>query len=181
MTVIYNAATTINGFLADDEDSLQWLFDVSGAADTADDINHFLADIDVLVMGSTTYEWLLRELESPIHLTENYAKRPIWVFSSRDLPVYEGTTVRIINGPVSDLLPHIDGLRTWVMGGGDLAGQFLDAGALDQIIMTVAPVFLPSGRPSFPRRLTSDQLSLTGVRQLGQFVELDYGVSPKVN
>lgn len=76
MAVIYNAATTINGFLADDEDSLRWLFDVSDSGVAAEDINHFLKDIDALVMGSTTYQWLLSELDSPAQLTENHGDRP---------------------------------------------------------------------------------------------------------
>ena len=55
MPIICNAATTLNGFLADDHDSLQWLFDVPGADDAEADNRAFLASVDALVMGSTTY------------------------------------------------------------------------------------------------------------------------------
>lgn len=90
MPIIYNAATTLNGFLADDHDSLQWLFDVPGADDAEADNQAFLASVDALVMGSTTYEWLLDALDSPAELTAQYGDRPIWVFTSRDLPVPDG-------------------------------------------------------------------------------------------
>lgn len=177
MPIIYNAATTLNGFLADDADSLQWLFDVPGSDAAAAGIGDFLAGVDALVMGSTTYEWLLEALDSP--LTTQYGDRPIWVFTSRDLPVPEGSHVRLVNGPVADVLPQIreNADTVWVMGGGDLAGQFLDAGALDRIILTMAPVFLPSGRPTLPRRLESSRLHLDGHRRLGQFTELSFTVS----
>lgn len=179
MPIIYNAATTLNGFLADEQDSLQWLFDVSGSDDAEADISGFLAGIDALVMGSTTYEWLLDHLDSPQELTASYGTRPIFVFSSRDLPVHEGTHVQLLNSPVAGALPRIReaGANIWVMGGGDLAGQFLDADALDRIILTVAPVFLPAGRPTLPRRVESSRLRLAGHRQLGQFVELSYDVN----
>ena len=45
------------------------------------------------------------------------------------------------------------GKDLWVVGGGDLAGQFADAGLLDEVITYVAPVTLGSGRPLLPRRL----------------------------
>ncbi|MCS5478629.1 dihydrofolate reductase family protein [Corynebacterium sp. YIM 101645] len=178
MPIIYNAATTLNGFLADEQDSLQWLFDVPGSGDAEAGISAFLTGINTVVMGSTTYEWLLNHLESPQALATSYGTRPIWVFTSRNLPVHEGTHVRLVNGPVAEALPRIreTGENIWVMGGGDLAGQFFDAGALDRITLTVAPVFLPAGRPTLPRRIESSRLSLVDHRQLGQFVELTYRV-----
>lgn len=179
MAIIYNAATTVNGFLADDGDSLQWLFDVPGSAEAESDITVFLNSIGAVVMGSTTYEWLLDALDSPTQLNENYGDRPIWVFSSRTLPIHPDTHVRVVNSPVSEILPRFRETPgdIWVMGGGDLSGQFLDAGALDRIILTIAPVFLPSGRPTLPRRLESDRLTLVGTRPLGQFVEVVYDVA----
>lgn len=144
----------------------------------ATDIQAFLTDIDALVMGSPTYQWLLDALDSPQHLPTQYGDRPIWVFTSRDLPVPPDTHVRLLNGPVTENLPLIrDTAETiWVMGGGDLVGQFFDAGALVRIILTMAPVFLPAGRPTLPRLIDSSRLTLAGHRELGQFVELTYDV-----
>ena len=64
----------------------------------------------------------------------------------------------------------------WVVGGGELAGQFLDADALDEIRLSVAPVTLVRGAPLFPRRLDSSKLRLTRVGQRGQFAELTYAI-----
>ena len=64
----------------------------------------------------------------------------------------------------------------WLVGGGDLVGQFFDAGALDAIYLTVAPVVLAGGAPLLPRRIESDRLRLVGVRQDGQFARLEYQV-----
>jgi dihydrofolate reductase len=65
----------------------------------------------------------------------------------------------------------------WVAGGGDLAGQFLDAQALDQITVSIAPVTLAAGASLFGRRLESDQLTLVSVEQHGQFIHATYRVT----
>jgi dihydrofolate reductase len=62
----------------------------------------------------------------------------------------------------------------WVVGGGDLAGQFADAGLLDEIRVSIAPATLPSGKPLLPRRLGADRLELISARQAGAFAELTY-------
>ena len=64
----------------------------------------------------------------------------------------------------------------WLVGGGDLVGQFADAGHLDEIRVSVAPVTLASGKPLLPRRLESDRLTLDSVHRSGQFAELVYSV-----
>lgn len=184
MAIIYNCATTLNGFLADEHDSLQWLFDVPGSAEAEADTDTFLAGVGGIVMGSTTFEWLQRELG----LLDNpgawpYADRPTWVFSSRNLPLPEGPDIRVLNSPVGRALSQLRaatpaGTDIWVMGGGDLAGQFHDVGALDGIILTLAPVFLPAGRPTLPRRIEAHRLSVPQVRRLGHFTELRFEVLP---
>jgi dihydrofolate reductase len=122
---------------------------------------------------------VLREenlLAEPQKWQHFYGSRPTYVFSSRDLPKPDGARVEIRQGPVAEHLPEIRAaagdLDVWLMGGGDLVGQFLDVGALDEIVLSVAPVTLASGAPLLPRRLESDRLTLTSVRQEGQFANL---------
>jgi dihydrofolate reductase len=65
----------------------------------------------------------------------------------------------------------------WIVGGGDLAGPFHDAGLLDEVLVQVGSVTLGRGKPLFPRRLTSPPLRLVSVRQVGSgFAELRYEV-----
>jgi dihydrofolate reductase len=69
------------------------------------------------------------------------------------------------------------GKNIWVVGGGDLAGQFYDAGLLDEVIVQVGSVTLGKGKPLFPRRLTHAPLALVSARQVGSgFAELRYWV-----
>jgi dihydrofolate reductase len=64
----------------------------------------------------------------------------------------------------------------WLVGGGDLVGQFADRHLLDEILVGVAPVTLGRGAPLLPRRLTAAQLELVDVSRDRQFARLSYRV-----
>jgi dihydrofolate reductase len=64
----------------------------------------------------------------------------------------------------------------WLVGGGDLVGQFADQQLLDEILVGIAPVTLGSGAPLLPRRLTAAQLELVDVSRDRQFARLSYRV-----
>ena len=182
--VIFYTATTLNGFLADDHDSLEWLFAAPGGEGGDHDFQRFLSGIGVLVQGSSTYRWVLEHEDLVAHPEKwpsYYGERPTWVFSSKDQPVVPGVDIRFSSGDVREVWPQIrdsagDG-DVWIVGGGDLAGQFADAGLLDEIRVSIAPATLTSGKPLLPRNLGADRLELTSVRQAGAFAELTYAVS----
>ena len=93
----------------------------------------------------------------------------------------EGADLRFVRGDVRAVFPEMRaaaaGKNLWVVGGGDLAGQFHDAGLLDELILQVGSVTLGRGKPLFPRRLTSPPPRLVSARQLGEgFAELRYEV-----
>jgi dihydrofolate reductase len=181
--VIYRTATSLTGHIADERNSLAWLFAVDHKG--VPDHNEFLAGIGVLVEGSTTYEWVLNEadlLAQPERWQDYYGDRPTFVFTTRELPVPQGADVRFVNGDVAQALPAISAAAgerdIWLAGGGELAGQFADIGALDRLELTIAPVALPTGAPLLPRRLESDRLSLISLEQYGAFAHLTYAVGP---
>lgn len=183
---IFYTATTLNGYLADEDDSLDWLFVVPGGeadGDASRGLPAFLDGIGVVVQGSTTYEWVLAHEDLVAH-PENwpgfYGARPSWVFTTRSLPSVDGADIRFASGPVADEWPRIrdaaGDLDVWIVGGGDLVGQFADAGLLDELRLSVAPVTLVGGKPLLPRFLGSDRLHLESVHQNGQFADLVYSV-----
>lgn len=180
--IIFDAAATVNGWIADESNSLQWLFDVEGGAEPDADFG-LPEDATVIVEGSTTYEWVLEHealLEHPDRWSKAYGDRVVFVFTTRDLPSPAGADVRFVSGSVNDALPEIRaaarGGDIWLMGGGDLVGQFFDADALDVVALSLAPVFLPSGAPVLPRRIEARRLRLVEARAIGQFVRVVYAV-----
>ncbi|WP_106813863.1 dihydrofolate reductase family protein [Microbacterium timonense] len=178
---VFYTATTLNGFLADDHDSLDWLFAAPGGEGGDDDFQQFLAGMGVLVQGSSTYRWVLEHEDLVAHPEKwpgYYGDRPTWVFTSREQPVVPGVDIRFASGDVREAWPEIRAAAgdrdVWIVGGGDLAGQFADAGLLDEIRVSVAPATLRSGKPLMPRDLGADRLKLTAVRKAGAFAELTY-------
>ena len=142
MATIYYTATTLDGFLATPDNSLDWLFEVPGADDAESGIDdHFLPRIGALAMGSTTYEWVLEHeqmMDHPEKWQEWYAERPTWVFSHRDLPLIPGADLRVTSDDVrsvhAEMVAAAGEGDVWLMGGGDLVGQFDDAGLLDRVM-----------------------------------------------
>lgn len=184
MKTQYYTATSINGFIADEDNSLEWLFqfgDIGEIEGVKDHYPRFIEQVGALAMGSSTYEWII-EHERLRERPEKWpSKMPTWVFSSRTLPVIEGADIRFVQGEVApvhaDMVEAAGDKNVWLVGGGDLVGQFCDHGLLDEIILSVAPVMLESGAPLLPRRITSPPLKLTDVQKYGDvFVALTYEV-----
>lgn len=183
MKTQYYTATTLDGFIATEEDSLDWLFALGDPTDST--YPEFIAGVGALAMGSATYEWILRhagqvaeQAGAPWPYTQ-----PTWVFTRRTLPAVPGADIRFAQGdvrPVHARMRAAAGDRNiWLVGGGDLVGQFHDAGLLDELIVQVASTTLGSGKPLLPRRLLGPTLRLTSVRQIGAaFVEHRYDVTP---
>ena len=181
----YYTATSADGFIADENNSLDWLFEVGRGVEIDPAESHetewddFIAGVGSMAMGATTYQWVLDHeslLENPERWREFYGDRPAYVFTHRDLPPIPGADIRFVSGDVAsvydDLVTAAGGRNIWIVGGGDLVGQFDDAGRLDEILLSVVPVFLGSGAPLLPRRITSERCTIREARQAGQRVRV---------
>ncbi len=182
MKTQYYTAATLDGFIASEEHSLDWLFALG------DPVEHsypaFIEKVGALAMGASTYEWLLRHLaEEPGDAPAAWPyTQPAWVFTNRALPALPGAAIEFVQGDVRPVHAAMAAAAAeknlWVVGGGDLVGQFHDAGLLDEIVVQIASVTLGAGRPLLPRRILAPALRLTSVRQMGPtFAELTYAVT----
>lgn len=179
MKTLYYTAASLDGFIAGPGDSLDWLFPLGDPADTSYPV--FIRDVGALAMGSSTYEWMLRHAIQANPPQPWPYEQPTWVFTSRTLPPVPGADIRFVRGrvgPVHDAMRDAAaGRNLWIVGGGDLAGQFHDAGLLDEIHVQVGSVTLGAGKPLFPRSVTNPPLRLVSVRALPPgFAELVYEV-----
>ena len=119
-------------------------------------------------------------MEDPAKWQSYYGERPTYVFTHRDLPIPDGADVRLVQGRVAEHLAEIrataGGGNIWVLGGGELLGQFLDINELDELALTIAPATVASGASLLPRAIGSDRLELVEARQAGPFARLRYEV-----
>jgi dihydrofolate reductase len=181
MKTQYYTASSLDGFIATADDSLAWLFPLGDINDTS--YPAFIRDVGALAMGASTYLWMVHNVIKPDGAAPGawpYAQ-PTWVFSHRALPPIAGADIRFVQGdvrPVHGLMrAAAAGRNVWIVGGGDLAGQFHDAGLLDEIIVQVGSVTLGAGKPLLPRSIVSPALKLVSARRIGPgFAELCYEV-----
>ena len=188
MKTQYYTAATLDGFIADENNSLDWLFQFGGDPEGAGDTGYsdFIREVGALAMGSTTYQWML---DHEVRPKDRPAKpwpytQPTWVFSSREQPRVEGADLRFARGDVrpvhAEMVAAARGKNVWLMGGGDLVGQFHDHGLLDELIVSIAPVTLGRGAPLLPRRITTPPLRLREARAMGgAFVRARYEVAKR--
>lgn len=193
---LYYGATSLDGYLADPDDGLDWLLEFEGTYEAPDaepgpmgeggGYERFYDRVGALVSGSTTYEWIVDHLgevrESVGAAGWPYAGKPYWVLSSRDLPVPEGegVDVRVVDASVEeiygDVVASAGDRAVWLVGGGNVASQFADAALIEELIVTVVPVLLGDGKPLFDRP-PSGSFQLLGTRASSNgMVELHYRV-----
>jgi dihydrofolate reductase len=178
----YYCASTLDGYIAEADDTIGWLTGYQGSYSGKDAkpaegaYDRYYDDVGALVMGSATYGFVLDEVDE-----WPYKGKPTWVLTSRDLPRPEGqgVDVRIVSASVRELHPEMlaaaGGGNLWVVGGGEVASQFADEGLLDEVLVTVVPVVLAAGKPLFARRLPGGPMQLAGVRAFDSgMVELRY-------
>jgi dihydrofolate reductase len=180
----YYTATSLDGNIADENNSLDWLFDVDRDGEQAErSFAAFFAEVGAMAMGATTYEWVVeheRLLEDPGKWHGYYADTPCWVFTHRALAAVPGANIFFVEGDVEPIHERMKqtaaGKNVWLVGGGELVGQFADRQLLDEILVGIAPVTLGRGAPLLPRRLTATRLELVDVVRDSQFARLTYRV-----
>lgn len=180
MKTIYYTATSLDGFIADPHHSLDWLLQFGDVGDST--YAEFIEHVGTLVMGSHTYEWILKNFSDENGAPTRWPySQPTWVFSTRELPIIEGADIRFVQGSPKELYGQLQdaagGKDIWIVGGGDLAGQFFDCHLLDHLVVQIAPVTLGGGAPLLPRAMKRPHLRLLSMRAMGEyFVELRYEV-----
>lgn len=159
----YCTATTLDGYIADAHDSLDWLFVQEIDDDGPFAHAAFMSNVGAMVMGATTYQWILDHMAATAAAGEGEGRWeydiPCWVLTHRSFPPVAEGDVRFAapDGPEAlrslhaAMVEAADGRDVWVVGGGALAADLAELGLLDDVIVSIAPVTLGAGRPLFPR------------------------------
>nr|WP_201469561.1 dihydrofolate reductase family protein [Microbacterium hydrocarbonoxydans] len=159
MATHYYTASSLDGFIATTEHSLDWLLKQEIDEDGPMAYPAFEKNVGALAMGASTFEWVMRHEDGRWGYTQ-----PTWVFTHREIELPTDADVRRVQGSVvalhDEMVEAAGGKDLWVVGGGDLAGQFADAGLLDEVWVQFAPVLLGDGAPLLPRALDLELLEV---------------------
>lgn len=172
---IYYVASSLDGFIADENDGLDWLLQF-GFESFQEHYDSFIAGVGTVVMGSAAYEFV--RAAGPEAWT--YAQ-PAIVLTSRDLPTVTEADIRFRSGDIATIHAEAaaaaQGQNTWVVGGGNVAAQYLAADLLDEIHVTVMPIVLGSGKRLLPVASPTPRLTLVNTTQFdGGAIELRYSL-----
>lgn len=171
--IVYYVAQSLDGFIADRHDALDWLL-AFGMADFDEQYADFFRGVGAIVMGAGTFRWLQASGEP-----WPYAELPSWVLTHGPLPDYptaRGVSTGSSVAEVARAAREAAGERAvWLVGGGATAAQFADEGLLDELRLTVMPVTLGEGARLIPHRAILARWTLISSRALGSAaVELVY-------
>lgn len=139
--ILYTAAT-LDGYIAGPNGELDWL-DTGGNLDYG--YHNFYASIGTTVMGRATYEITQTVATFPYPDIDNY------VFT-RDQSMRDTEHVRFVTGDIADFvraLKEQPGKDIWLIGGGQVNTVMLNAGLIDEIVLTAFPLVLGQGIPLF--------------------------------
>ena len=171
--IIVNIATSADGFVARPDGNLDWLTARPASRDFYG-LPEFERSIDAKVLGRKTFE---RSLELGARFGTG-AKH--YVFSRQPPPVAVPVGVTFVTGSIGAFVEGLrarDGQHVWLMGGGGIIGSFLDAEAVDEVILTVVPTFIGEGIPLMAPRHRDVPLRVLGVRSFPDgVVQLHYRV-----
>lgn len=158
MASIYYTACSLDGFIAGSGHTLDWLLSRDHDPEGPQSFGAFVADVGASVMGANTYEWLLQHGGG----SATADGPPTWVMTHRTFAPSEG--VHFTSDPVPEvharLLEAAGGRNIWLVGGGELVGQFHDVRLLDEVHVQYAPATLGAGMPLLPRRIDLDLVAM---------------------
>lgn len=139
-------ATSLDGRIAAEDGSLDWLFAYDSMDLGPHDYRTFLNRIRTVVMGRATYDFIDQE-STPWA----YGGKRVIVVTSRPIPKPKGPleTRTDVDALIADLRALEDG-DVWMLGGGQLQTAFMERGALDEIEIYVIPELIGGGPLLFP-------------------------------
>lgn len=167
MSVFFYGCITIDGYLADSNHNLDWLYQTGSIEET--DYESFYKNMDITIMGKRTYN----EIENIENIGSLYSTTKNYVFThAKSLSVREFIPV---NSDIVEFVKQIEKNKNiWIIGGNTILAPLLDNDMVDNIIIQIAPVLLGKGIPLFSQKEVLKRFYLKDVKKYGQFAELIY-------
>lgn len=167
--VVFYGAISLDGFLSDENDDLQWLFDTN--LNNQSTYEAFEKTVDTFVMGRKTFD-MTKQLMGDEILYEGKEKV---VFSrgqhenTKDVTYVSGDIVEIIKG-----YQQQSGGNIWIIGGGGILKPLLEAQMVDELWVQIVPVLLGQGKRLFEQGDYRYRLQTIGTIQLGEMTEIHF-------
>ena len=167
MSVYFYGCISIDGYLADKNHNLDWLYQTCDIEET--DYASFYDSMDIAIMGKRTFDEIagMENIDSQYPTTQNYVFTHAETLSARGFTPVNGDVIEFINQIENDK-------NIWLVGGNTIIAPLLDNDMVDHLIIQIAPVLLGAGIPLFSQKENLKRFYLKDVKRYGQFAELVY-------
>lgn len=139
-------ATSLDGYIADKNDSIEWLLSIPNPDEEDAGYKKFISGIDAIIMGRKTFNTVAGFNPWP------YTK-PVFVLSSTLLKIPESLQNKAeqITGSPINIVEHLNkrGYNNLYIDGGNTIQGFLAANLIDELIITRIPIVLGGGASLF--------------------------------
>lgn len=160
-----NLASTIDGYIARLDGSVDYLPTMEESTELTDVYNKFLSSIDIIIMGSKSYEVMLKFGDYP------FKDKITYVMTRRSFEPAEG--IVFTSEDILDLMSSTD-KTVWLFGGGQLITSFAKLNLIDEYIISIVPIVLGEGIPLFNKFDESIKLKLVSNDRYNDFVLITY-------
>jgi len=172
MANIIYIATSLDGFIARKDGSIDWLTEIPNPDNSDYGFSSFIDSIDGIIMGRNTFETVVSFNQWP------YTK-PVFILSNKlkKVPGAYKEKAKIVNGDIGDIVESLrkDGIERIYVDGGKTIQSFLERNLIDEFIITRAPLLLGSGIPLFAEMNFETKLKLVDSEILsGSLVKCNY-------
>ena len=148
-------ATSLDGYIARRNGAIDWL-SIVHPVDEAHGYGAFMATVDAIVVGRGTYDTVLGFEEWP------YGGKRVAVMTHRPARPRHGE--EFFSGSAAELAARLQDARRVYVDGGKVVSQFLAAGLIDDMTISVIPIILGEGLRLFPGGEGEHRLELEGQR-----------------
>lgn len=172
MSVFFYGCITMDGYLADKNHNLNWLYETGSVEETG--YENFYKNMDITIMGKRTFDEIANteNIGGFYPTTKNYV-----VTHKKSLSVKEFIP---INDDIIEFVKQIEkNKNVWIVGGNTILAPLLDNDMVDNMIIQIAPVLLGEGIPLFSQKEALKRFYLKEVKKFGQFAELIYNKKNK--
>ncbi len=167
MSVFFYGCITLDGYLADKNHNLDWLYQTGAVEET--DYDSFYKSMDITIMGKRTFN----EIKNMDNIDSLYPTTKNYVFTHDRSLSAKGFSP--INCDIIEFVKQLEKDKNiWIVGGNTIIAPLLDNDMIDNMIIQVAPVLLGIGIPLFSQKEALKRFHLKEVKKYGQFAELFY-------
>jgi len=146
--IVVYIATSADGFIGRSDGSVDWLERPRPKGNYG--MGAFYESIDTILWGRKTCDMALEFQKKGVAGTAFDTRVENYVFTRGPLPSPVPAGVEFVNEPIKAFATRLrgkEGENIWMMGGGGIIGSFLDAGEIDEFVISVVPTFIGEGIP----------------------------------